>query len=57
MREALEATKDEGTFEGIYAQLTKGFLKRIGLQITDSVGRLLSVQDARMGFHICIVGY
>ena len=33
-----------------------GGLKRIRLQITDSVGRL-SVQDARMGFHICIVGY
>ena len=32
-------------------------LKRIKLQITDSVSRWLSAQDARMGFHICIVGY
>ena len=33
-------------------------LKMIRLQITDSVGRWLSVQDAsRMGFHIFIVGY
>ena len=29
----------------------------IRLQITDSVSRWLSVQDARMGFHIFIVGY
>ena len=34
-----------------------GGLKRRRLQITDNVGRWLSVQDARMGFHICIVGY
>ena len=32
-------------------------MKRIRLQIKDSVCRWLSVQDARMGFHICIVGY
>ena len=32
-------------------------LKRIRFQITDNVGRWLSVQDARMDFHICIVGY
>ena len=32
-------------------------LERRRLQITDSVGRWLSVQYARMGFHICIVGY
>ena len=31
-----------------------GDLKRRKLQITDSV---VSVQDARMGFNICIVGY
>ena len=32
-------------------------MKRIRLQVKDSVSRWLSVQDARMGFHICIVGY
>ena len=31
-----------------------GGLKRRRLQITDSV---VSVQDAMIGFHICIVGY
>ena len=32
-------------------------VKRIRLQITDDVGKWLSTLDARMGFHICIVGY
>ena len=32
-------------------------VKRRRLQITDSVGSRLSVQDARMVFHICIAGY
>ena len=32
-------------------------MERIRLQITDNVSRWLSVQDARMGFHICIMGY
>ena len=32
-------------------------MKMIRLQITDSISRWLSIQDARIGFHICIVGY
>ena len=32
-------------------------LERRRLQIADSVSRWLLVQDARMGFHVYIVGY
>ena len=46
-----------GGYEASIRFTCLGGLKRRRLQITDSVGRWLSVQDARMGFHISIVGY
>ena len=46
-----------GSYETSIRFTRLGRLKRTRLQITDSVSRWLSVQDARMGFHICIVGY
>ena len=50
--------KDQGGGYEASIRFTRlGGLKRRRLQITDSVGSRLSVQDARMGFHICIVGY
>ena len=44
-----------GQLRSIYSIYSSG-LKRIRLQIMN-ISRWLSVQDARMGFHICIVGY
>ena len=50
--------KDQGGSYEVSVRFTRlGGLKRIRLQITDSVSRWLSVQDARIGFHIYIVGY
>ena len=46
-----------GQLRSIYPIYSSWGAERIRLQITDSVGRWLSVQDARMGFHICVVGY
>ena len=47
-----------GSYEASIRFTRLGGLKRIRLQNTDSVSRWLSVQHARMGFHIiCIVGY
>ena len=50
--------KDQGgDYEASIRFTCLGGLKSIRLLVTDSVGRWLSVQDARMSFHICIVGY
>ena len=46
-----------GSYEASIRFTRLGGLKRIRLQITDSVSRWLSVQDARMCLHICIVGH
>ena len=46
-----------GQLRSIYPTYSSWGLKRIRLQITDSVCRWLSIQDARMGFHICIVAH
>ena len=46
-----------GSYETSIRFTRLGGLKRTRLQITDRASRWLSVQDARMGFHICIVGY
>ena len=43
-----------GSYEASIRFTRLGGLKRMRLQITDSVSRWLSVQDARMGFHISI---
>ena len=52
-----EINDQGGGYEASIRFTRLGGLTEIILQITDSVGRWLSVQDARMGFHICIVGY
>ena len=46
-----------GSYETSIRFTRLGGLKRTRLQITDSASRWLSLQDARMGFHICNVGY
>ena len=46
-----------GQLRSIYPIYSSWGAERIRLQITDGVSRWLSVQDARMGFHICVVGY
>ena len=46
--------KDWKIILSVTTKVTRRDAKRRRLQITDSV---VSVQDDRMGFHICIVGY
>ena len=52
-----EITGSGGQLRSIYPTYSSWGLKRIRLQITDSVCRWLSIQDARTGFHIYIVGH
>ena len=52
-----EIKESGGQLRSIYPTYSSWGLKRIRLQLMDSVCRWLSVQDARMGFHICIVAH
>ena len=50
--------KDQGgNYEACIRFSCLGGLKRIRLQIADRSVDRCQGQDARMGFHICIVGY